>query len=249
MNHHKYSGKAGFEQDCRFGEQVMAYLYRELAPAEISEFEAHLSNCQTCIDELADLSLPRLEVLDWKRFEFDPLPTPDFVFNHAPVPTISFMERFRYYVVAIFAGFGVRNLSFAAGAVICLVAIWIGVTNEEPLPGPISANLVLIESAEVAVPEIEAQPVAAFPEEENIAGRTKEVIAKNSKLYPAIKTARRTSGPQANRSRFSLQAAGNIRNGRAERYAVDLEIPLTVRAEQKDESIRLTDLFEDLGGV
>lgn len=249
MNDHKYSEKVRFEQDCHSGEQVMAYLYRELAPAEISEFEEHLSHCQTCIDELADLALPRFEVLDWKRFEFDPLPTPNFAFNYAPVATISVTNRLWDRVGAIFAGFGVRNWSFAAAAVICLIAIWIAVADRSPLSDSMSANLVEKESAEVLVPDIGTQPVAAYPQEENPSGTRNEVIAKNGKLPTVVETTRKASRPQANRPRLSLQAAGNIPSGKAERYAADLEIPLTVRAEQKDESIRLTDLFEDLGGV
>ncbi|MER3431568.1 MAG: hypothetical protein C4324_11130 [Blastocatellia bacterium] len=239
-----------FGEKCRFGEFVLPYLYRELVPTEITEFEAHLAECGTCTDELADLALPRFEVFDWKRTEFDPLPTPEFSIDYNRLPKRTFISGIRGYLEAIFPVFGRRQLSFAAVILAFFaIAVWI-----VAIRSPFSFSFINPEIAdrlpsEVAAPDIGKLPFAILPEEEKeifattvIAAKGDEIVSKAQKTQKSL-ILKRISGKRSD------QVSGISRNGKSETFAVDLEIPVTGRFEKKDESIRLMDLFEEIGDV
>jgi hypothetical protein len=63
---------------CKFSADIVPYMYGEMAVTESSAFESHLLDCGACTDEFALVSNARYEVYDWKKLEFDPLPTPHF---------------------------------------------------------------------------------------------------------------------------------------------------------------------------
>lgn len=60
--------------NCSFAAEIVSYIYGEIS--EKSAFEAHLSNCETCPEELADFMNIRFSVNDWKQTDFVPLATP-----------------------------------------------------------------------------------------------------------------------------------------------------------------------------
>lgn len=62
--------------NCSFAADIVSYIYGEIGEKEKSAFEAHLSNCETCPEELADFMDIRFSVNDWKQAEFAPLATP-----------------------------------------------------------------------------------------------------------------------------------------------------------------------------
>ncbi|MBX3243020.1 MAG: zf-HC2 domain-containing protein [Acidobacteria bacterium] len=64
--------------DCINKEELVAYLYKEMSGSELSFFEAHLADCQSCIDEFAELSASRYAVYEWQNVEFAPMETPVF---------------------------------------------------------------------------------------------------------------------------------------------------------------------------
>ena len=61
---------------CEFSVDVVPYMYGEASKRVSSAFEDHLLDCELCTEELAAVSFARYEVYDWKKVEFDPLPTP-----------------------------------------------------------------------------------------------------------------------------------------------------------------------------
>jgi hypothetical protein len=65
-------------------ENIVAYIYSEMASAEIPAFEKHIAECSSCAEEFAAISDARLSVFEWHRDEFAPLPTPVF---EIPYPT------------------------------------------------------------------------------------------------------------------------------------------------------------------
>lgn len=67
-NHHN--------SNCSFAAEIVSYVYNEIGEKEKSAFESHLSNCETCPEELADFMDIRFSVNDWKQTEFAPLETP-----------------------------------------------------------------------------------------------------------------------------------------------------------------------------
>ena len=68
-NHYKNSS-------CAFAEQIVAYLYDEANPQEKTDFEAHLTNCENCADELSAFGLVRSSVQQWRTAEFLPMQIP-----------------------------------------------------------------------------------------------------------------------------------------------------------------------------
>lgn len=64
---------------CEFSENSVAYVYDELGVSEREIFEAHLSACATCPEEVAAFAALSGSVREWKSLEFDSLATPSFV--------------------------------------------------------------------------------------------------------------------------------------------------------------------------
>lgn len=52
--------------NCEFAAEAMSYLYGESAAREKIEFEAHLNSCSRCADELAGFGLVRSSIFEWK---------------------------------------------------------------------------------------------------------------------------------------------------------------------------------------
>ena len=49
---------------CKYDEQVLDYLYEELAPSDRAAFAEHLAGCESCRRELASLSGVRAHVAE-----------------------------------------------------------------------------------------------------------------------------------------------------------------------------------------
>ena len=50
--------------NCKYANEIVPYMYGELASSATAEFESHLLECQLCTDEFAELSAARYEVYD-----------------------------------------------------------------------------------------------------------------------------------------------------------------------------------------
>ncbi len=71
-------------EQCKYDEQVLDYLYGELADAARAEFASHLAGCQSCSKEVASLSGVRKKVSD--------LPRPELSSDAAAKMTAQLME-------------------------------------------------------------------------------------------------------------------------------------------------------------
>ena len=112
---------------CKFSEAIVPYMYGELAAAECASFESHLLECGDCTDEFASISNARYEVYDWKKLEFDPLPTPPVRIPYADVSGVSWIERAR----SVFAGrWAFPAAGFAAVAIVSIFSVVFFTTGE-----------------------------------------------------------------------------------------------------------------------
>src|SRR5688572_7676888 len=82
------------ENLCTHGGDLLAYLYNEMPLTDREQLELHLSDCVTCIDDFAALSQSRYPVYEWKRLEFDSLPTPRVVIQYEET-RLSLIDKFR----------------------------------------------------------------------------------------------------------------------------------------------------------
>jgi hypothetical protein len=108
---------------CNFSIDVVPYMYGEMSPAGISAFESHLLECDECTDELAAVSFARYEVYDWKKLEFDPLPTPRILPFQDPVAVHAGVSWFD----ALRAAFSGRLVPTAGFALVAIALVYGGV--------------------------------------------------------------------------------------------------------------------------
>ena len=107
---------------CRFSADIVPYMYGELSGAESFAFESHLLECGSCTDEFAVVSNARYEVYDWKKLEFDPLPTPRFSIPYADdVVATGVVEWFGKLRAAFGQSWLIPTASFAGFAIVAVL--------------------------------------------------------------------------------------------------------------------------------
>ncbi|HLM59354.1 MAG TPA: hypothetical protein VK308_00995 [Pyrinomonadaceae bacterium] len=63
---------------CAFADDIVEYFYGESEVKEKSKFDAHLESCSSCADELAAFGFVRASVLEWRDADFSTLELPNF---------------------------------------------------------------------------------------------------------------------------------------------------------------------------
>lgn len=219
---------------CEYSESVVAYLYDELPVRETSIFEAHLEHCTMCTDEFAAIADTRYSVYEWHKEEFVPLATPRFVVPSEPVK-VSVWEQLAGLL-------GPRpSIAFAGGFAVLLVAVAIGfVALRQPevdvaanvqVPAPVSAAT----TAPTALPPI-VEPVPAV--------QVPDVRPESVKA-----TAVRTSRPFAKHTAIKRPSVRDVDTIRTDSPTQARKAPaLSNDIDVEDESLRLTDLFDEVGG-
>jgi hypothetical protein len=101
---------------CGFGDEIVSYMYGELAAVDCERFESHLLTCTACTDEFAAIADARYSVFDWRKCEFAALETPAIVIPYDR-PDIQ-AER-----IGAFAAFGEMVRSWRLAFATALIAI------------------------------------------------------------------------------------------------------------------------------
>ena len=84
--------------ECGFGGELAGYLYDEIDPVERKAVDEHLTACDSCVQELAEISVARSSVQNWYFDEFANLQTPNIVFDQEvarPEPASSLWAAWR----------------------------------------------------------------------------------------------------------------------------------------------------------
>ena len=222
--------------NCKHSNEIVPYMYGELARSATSEFEAHLLECQVCTDEFAAMSAARYEVYDWKKLEFDPLATPAIEIPFGDVVAVSWIEKLR----AAFAGSWAMPASALASVAIVLAIVALFVVSRDQVnelaqeKGNVLANdntNTRKSAPQTVVNEPPAAPrgPAADPERE----APRPTVVKDT---PATKRPVNNQPTTAPRSSAPRQAAKQTP-----------PVPrLNDFAEEEDNSLRLAELFEDI---
>ena len=215
---------------CTHGGDMLAYLYNEMALTDRETFEVHLADCGTCIDDFAELSQSRYPVYEWKRVQFDPLPTPRVIIP-VEAASISWFDKLRASL-ALRPAFAFGSL--AAIAVVASLAAFalIGgstgnteVAGFEPTPSVMPSP-----EASVQPPARAIQPVAASNQPKADVRRDEE--PKTVKVSAsASRTAERLAKPKATQQAKRTEQLPTLN-------PVD---------EDEDDSLRLVDIFEEIG--
>jgi hypothetical protein len=219
---------------CPITDEIVSYMYGEIGGAAELEFETHLAGCMVCTDEFAEASNARFSVYEWKRDVFDPLSTP-----HVVVPYGENAVQPNYIAGLIAAvrawteGLGVP-LAVAAGLALCIGAGVIVFSYFANAERQVATN--------VAVPAV-VVPDAAVPPTE------KRVIDEPSTAPVPVTIS--TTRPERAVRRVQKNVDRPVKS-----YAIDRnpapqarKAPvLTAYQETDDNSLRLADLFDEVGG-
>jgi hypothetical protein len=230
------------DNTCTFGGEILAYLYDELASEGRERFETHLEGCSLCIDEFAEISEARYSVYEWKTVEFSPLSTPRFVIPAGNAPaSASWLDSIR-------AAFAWNGIAALAGGIAILVLGVFGFavlfnSPEAPVATAIQPPTIRSEPSAVVSPTRSAEAA-------DVDGTAFEV--------PDVTTITpRPSEPEtfAVRKRVGSPKGKPLRSTRAEPVqtrrarptpSLDNSPTLGQYVDDRDESLRLSDLFDDL---
>ena len=229
----------GNKKGCGLGDEIVSYIYSELAALDRERFESHLVSCTACTDEFAAIADARYSVFDWRKREFAALETPAIVipYDRADIQT----DR-----IGAFAAFGemVRSwrLAFATG-LIAIAAVTVLTLGYLSTPQQVTVSSV---PSQINVPDA-VQDVAS--EQKQVALPQPEIESVNHvDLRPfTVRPVKAHAVKPVVRARTILPASTvadqTVKSG------VNKPPVLSNYEENEDKSLRLADLFDTEVGV
>jgi hypothetical protein len=230
-------------KECGFSADMVPYMYAELSAAKSTVFETHLLECTACTDEFASLSGARYEVYDWKKSEFDILPTPTFTTafgSESETALSSWTEKVRAAFSASWAVPGVALAAVALVSIFAAIFILSGDENVQIAANDDRSNTEVQEQAVTQTPENSKVPVRSELRDDSQPKSSEPVLASARPAAP--KSAPRKAAVRGTRatSRSYEFTQASARNDQK-------KVPrLNEFAEDEDTSLRLAELFDDL---
>ena len=243
-------GSNNFNNDHGF--EFVSYIYGELDQIARDAFESHLAGCDECAMELASYSDARLGVIEWRREDFDHLETPAIVVPWAsekqavqeaePVGLIArFIETLSAFPMFAKAGLGLAAAALAVGVYYFAPSAPLSQRN-------VASSLKTENSQTSSAPENktsegpESQFVANGEEKPSMIEK-KNIDARPVAVRKTLTTvARVKSHPAVHR--IELATAGTLTDSRSSAKKAPR---LTTVDEDDDKSLRLADLFAEIG--
>lgn len=226
----------GSRKSCPFTDEIVSYIYGELGGEAESGFEEHLLECSICTDEFAAAANDRFSVYEWKREIFDPMPTPEFVipFMHPAVGQTSPVS-FASAVKAWVQGFSLP-LAVAAAITVCfgLGALILSYVGKREPPVTSSLQIPAVETRDVEVPRTVAVETAQKDPAPAVRPRSSTALrsARLTRSYGEVDKPAKT---------FAVDRAPIIQKAKV--------VPaLNAYQEPDDDTLRLADLFDEVGG-
>ncbi len=256
----------GHNSSCAFAEEIVSYLYDEASVKEKTEFVAHLENCSDCSDELTAFGFVRSSIEEWKNeeifaFEMPALDIPRLQSAKAAENSAvsdksgSRLDRIRTFLTLS------PKLAFGSAA-FAVLALCVGLglfifnsSNESDIASNSNRNSQnefaanvnkTIESAP-SVEITESHKTESLPENKTEQEQFKsprisaEKASENSKALPKNKS--------LNKKPNGTMAETFIENKRSKTNTTQThEAPkLSNLNEEEDNSLRLADLFAEIG--
>ncbi|MDI1241034.1 MAG: zf-HC2 domain-containing protein [bacterium] len=214
----------GTNNSCSHGGDMLAYLYSEMAGEEREVFEVHLADCGTCIDDFAELSQSRYPVYEWKRTQFDPLPTPRVVIPFETPGSISLLDQIRrafsFRPTLAFGGLGAAMITVVIAGYLILSST--------------SGDTEVAREVEPSASPTRALVVPSTPSVDATTQERIEVAVRNER--PTVVRASTSAKSPAPKPKSARQPKR------------DDSIPVMSSIEEEDDdSLRLADIFEEIG--
>jgi len=227
------------KKECPFTDEIVSYMYSEIDGTKRSDFETHLAECTTCTDDFAVISNARFSVFEWRKEEFDQLATPKIVIPElAKSPTTADNESGWFAGLAALLSFARSPMAVAAALLLCLGVGFIALTyfrSSESLIAKIDVPAVKNNEVENKNPGIDPISATKNPTDQPIEPTRNSTPRKST---PANKTV-----PASEAKRAVNNDAKRTRMAQA-----DQKPALNDFKEEADISLRLTDLFDEIGG-
>lgn len=235
--------------NCAFAEQLVSYLYNETNAKEKAAFDGHLNNCSTCAEEFAGFGFVRSSLEEWKNAEFSNLETPSI---KIPYPTaVSTEKQSRFAQLRkLFA------LSPAWRAALAALAVVVGLTflifNFSNSNEVAEDNNKPIESAVSPIVEKQIEPPIKETPDETATQNPTEKQSKPSAIAPENRIVKASNNlTKKNNLKQNLTNAANVPKTKSDKNAFAVQkqnVPkLNNLEEEEDTSLRLADLFAEVG--
>ena len=226
--------------NCPFEDEIISYMYNEMAVAERLNFETHLADCSVCTDDFASISEARFSVFEWQKEEFSHMPTPDIVIPYGPKRKIVAETESVGFLAGLLGWLSPLPLASAAGLILVLGIGFLMLQSsgsEQQIASNISVQPTDVpNTSPVKKIEPEKQPEVKQPE---VAVSTPKTTSNDNKPIRAV--ARRQT------SYAKQTVATNVR--RQPTVTVPSTAPVLSNYEAEDDnSLRLADLFADIDG-
>lgn len=221
---------------CIRAEDSVAYLYGEMAMHESDSFETHLASCDVCVDEMAAVSVSHLSVYEWNRDVFAALETPPIAIPYTVEPAILNGVGDRYSLLDRVRAF-LFSPAFAGGFAMLLIALAViaivrfdGTNSDQQFANLEPPQIESMPSGPLAIPSVSVNTATA-----------PEMVATESSTRPTV---RRAGAATASRT---VEARSTRTRPTASRTS-EVSISLPDRRETDDDSLRLSQMLDELGG-
>lgn len=231
--------KNGKNNMCPLTAEIVSYMYGELrGPAEY-DFETHLADCTDCTDEFAAVSESRYSVFEWRKEVFDPLPTPLFAIPNGLQPS----KAEAGFMAGVVAWMQTLSAPVAVAAAIFVVAgVWLIVftLGKKQEPSVATGN-----TPQLVQPETKPNVVSPA-QDHQLPPDLVEIKSPSRKAVKPVAVSaiqpRRVVRPRAmiaeKTPAENLTVAPSLQKAPA----------LTAYQENEDRSLRLAELFDEVGG-
>ncbi|MGC2237386.1 MAG: zf-HC2 domain-containing protein [Pyrinomonadaceae bacterium] len=256
----------GHNSSCAFQEEIVSYLYDEASVKEKTEFVAHLANCSGCSEELSAFGFVRSSIQEWRNEEIFSLEMPALEIPHLQPAKLAensavsdnsgaWLDRIRTFLTLS------PKLAFGSAA-FAVLAVCVGLGlfifnsfNESDIASnsnrnsqdEFAANVNKTIKPNSSNPVIESQKAESLPENKPEQAQFK--TPKNSTEKTAETPKDALKNKVSNRKPNGTMASTNIENKRDKTNTTQpQEAPkLSNLNEEEDNSLRLTDLFAEIG--
>lgn len=233
----------GNKQNCGFTDEIVSYIYGEIGSRDRMRFERHLAACPVCTDEFAAISNARFSVFEWQKEEFADLPTPQIVIPYGSTSNAGVAGESFGTLSAIRAWLSSLSLptAVAAALLVCVGLTVLGVK--------------FLGSRDQPIATIGTVPMSPTDTDTAVTSAPDPEHAETTERKESVKPAQPVKAA-VTQSRRSLPHASPAVDRPSNNFAVaPKQTPQTPKApvlnsyeDNDDSSLRLADLFDEVGG-
>lgn len=225
---------------CDFSAEIVSYLYNESSEAARGKFESHLAGCGVCTDEFAAVSNARFLVFEWQKEEFAHLPTPEIVIPYAArqteseaVAKVSLLSGLRGLLSVLSSP---STVTAVAALTVCLGLGFLAMTyvgRGDQQIANVSPHSVPLDVSKDDPVKVESPDI---PDDQRTT-RVGVTTLVNNKTRPVKAVEYRRARPGRQMTAGTQQSVKNVKAPVLSSYD-----------DNDDKSLRLADLFDEIGG-